>query len=244
MAEYKIEKKKIIFNADFKPSVDFFQKQYDIIKELNADFPGWDLSGLNFVIQDKENNCSGSFSSQKVVYEVEEANNKIDFAKERILKGLRIYSNYLPLKVFIRLGIRFYMFVPMQEIKKEELADIIQSKLFITNEAIINIFTEKANDLAYILDYAKDGFLYHLKCGPMPKEHIPTWVAFGEGKNRFKSAKDFKDYLESFPEMSIFIDIDCYKNDVSFKDMESFLNKAFDNCLQTSAKLKKYILGE
>lgn len=243
MAEYKVEKKKIVFNADFKPSVDFFPKQYDLIKKYNEDFANWELSGTAFTVQDKVSHCSATFTHKRIIFELDDANSKVDLAKERISKILRLYSESLPIESFLRLGVRFFMFVPMQEIKKEELADIIQVKIFANNEELNEILSEKLNDLAYIRDYCKDGFLYHLKCGPMPKEHIPTWVDFGENKHRFETTKEFKSYLDSFPDISIFFDIDCYKSDVVFGDADSFLAKAFDNCLQTASKLKKYILG-
>ena len=209
--------------------VDFFPKQYDLIKKYNADFPNWELSGISFTLQDKENHCSASITHKKIIFELEEATSKIDFAKERISKVLQVYNELLPIESYLRIGVRFFMFVQMQEIKKEELADIIQSKLFANNKEINDILSEKLNDLAYIRDYSKDGFLYHFKCGHMPREHIHTWVDFGENKHRFETTKDFRDYLETFPEMSIFIDLDCYKSDVAFSDTESFLSKAFDN---------------
>lgn len=244
MASYKIEKKKILFVADFKPSVDFFQKQHEIIKELQADFPNWEASGLDFTMQDKEIHCSGSFSSKKIVFEFEETSGKTDTAKKRIINGLKVYNSHLPIDSFGRLGIRFFMFIPMQDIKKEELTDVIKSKLFSDNKELSDIFSEKASDLAYILDYSKDEYFYHFKCGPMPKEHIPAWVDFGDLKNRFKNQKDAKEYLESFPEMSIFLDFDCYKKNIPFMEFERFLNKSFEECSHTSKKLKNYILGE
>jgi hypothetical protein len=243
MAEYKIEKKKIIFNADFKPSVDFFPKQYDLIKKYNIDFPHWELSGISFTMQDKTEHCSALVTHKKIIFEWDDATTKVDAAKQRISNVLRSYNELLPIDSFLRIGVRFFMFVPMIEIKKEELADIIQTKLFANSKEISEIFPEKLNDLAYIRDYPQDGFLYHLKCGPMPEEHIPAWVDFGEGKHRWETTKAFKDYLDSFPKISIFFDVDCYKTDVIFGDVGQFLEKAFNNCLQTAANLKKYILG-
>jgi len=243
MAEYKVEKKKIVFNADFKPSVEFFPKQYDLIKKYNEDFLSWELSGTAFTMQDKAGHSSATVTHKKIIFELDDANGKVDLAKERISKILRLYNESLSIESFLRLGVRFFMFVPMQEIKKEELSDIIQAKLFANNKELNEILSEKLNDLAYIRDYSRDSFLYHLKCGPMPREHIPTWVDFGENKHRFETTKAFKEYLDSFPEMSIFFDIDCYKSDVAFGDTDLFLAKAFDNCLQTVSQLKKYILG-
>ena len=243
MAEYNVEKKKIIFNADFKPSVDFFPKQYELIKKYNEDFANWELSGTAFTMQDKVKHCSSTVTHKKIIFELDDANSNIDLAKERISKILRLYNESLSVDSFIRLGVRFFMFVPMKEIKKEELADIIQAKMFANNKDLNEILSEKLNDLAYIRDYSRDDFLYHLKSGPMPREHIPAWVDFGENKHRFETTKEFKDYLDSFPDISIFFDIDCYKNDVPFKDLDQFIAKAFDNCIQTASKLKKYILG-
>ncbi len=89
MPEYKIKKEKIVFNADFKPSVDFFTKQTEVIKALNVDYPDWELSGLNFTVQDKENHCSGSFSHAKIIYEIDDASDRVDFFKERIFENSR-----------------------------------------------------------------------------------------------------------------------------------------------------------
>lgn len=243
MPEYKIHKEKIVFNADFEPSLDFFSKQIELMKALKVDFPNWELSSLNFTMQDKDNNCTGTFTHNKIIYEIDNANSKVDLTKKKIINGLKFLNDALTVKSFKRLGIRFFMFIPMVEMKKEELSEIVQSKLFLNNEETIDIFAKESTDLVYIIDYSKDNFLYHVKCGPMPKEHIPNWVDFSGGKQRFKTTNDFKEYLESLPEMSFFIDIDCYNHDVDFSDTEMFVNKAVSNCLETSAKLKKYVLG-
>ena len=84
MAEYKVEKKKIVFNADFKPSVDFFPKQYDLIKKYNEDFANWELSGTAFTVQDKVSHCSATVTHKRIIFELDDANSKVDLAKERI----------------------------------------------------------------------------------------------------------------------------------------------------------------
>jgi len=244
MTKYKIDKKKIVFNANIKPSIDFFSKQYELLKKFKEDFPNWEVTGFNFTSQDRENHCSAMVTHKNIIFEIDDANNKIEFSKKIIKKILVEYNKLLHIELFLRLGFRFFIFIPMLEIEKEELADIIQSKLFINNSELSTILSEKLTDLAYIRDYNKDGFLYHFKCGPMPKEQIPAWVDFGQNKYRFNTPKDFKEYLDSFPEMSIFIDIDCYKQNIPFTDMEPFLVKAIDNCIKTSTSIKKYILGE
>lgn len=243
MTNYKVEKKKILFNADLNPSIDFFSKQYDLLKKYKKDFPNWEVNGLIFIVQDKENHCSSTISHNKIIFEIEDANTKIDFAKTRINNILKEYNEMFPIENISRAGIRFFMFVPMEEIKKEELADIIKSKLFVNNKEVHDILSEKLDDLAYIRDYTKDDFLYHFKCGPMPSEQIPAWVDFGQNKHKFKTPSDFKNYLDSFPKISIFIDIDCYKHNITFSDFNTFLSKSFENSLKTATKIKDYILG-
>lgn len=244
MTEYKVEKRKIIFNANIKPSINFFSKQYELLKKYKTDFPNWEVTSLNFTVKDRENHCSALITHKNIIFEIDDANTKVEFSSKRINKILIEYNELFPIEVFSRLGLRFFIFVPMLEIEKEELADIIQSKLFVNNNELSTILSEKLTDLAYIRDYTKDGFLFHFKCGPMPREQIPAWVDFGQNKYRFNTPKDFKQYLDSFPEMSIFIDIDCYRQDIPFTDMGSFLTKAFYNCIKTATSIKKYILGE
>jgi len=244
MTEYKIEKKKILFGANIKPSIDFFSKQYELLKMYKMDFPNWEVSILNFTAQDRENHCSATVTHKNIIFEIDDANTKVEFSRKIINNILSGYNEFFPIESFIRVGLRFYIFIPMLEIEKEELADIIQSKLFISSNELTTILSEKVTDLAYIRDYKKDDFLYHFKCGPMPKEQIPAWVDFGQNKHRFNTPKDFKEYLDSFPDISIFIDIDCYKQDIPFTDIGSFLTKAMDNCIKTATSTKKYILGE
>lgn len=244
MAEFELNRKRIIFNAVFQSSLEFFPKQYEIMKDLKPDFPHWEISALDFKMGNDVDNYSTSVSHNKIVYEFDKVSEKIPQAKELIIKGLNAYNKHLPIEKFIRLGIRFFMFVDMKDIKKEELAEIITSKLFLINDKTVDIFAEKFNDLAYIIDYSKDEFSYHFKCGPMPKNQIPAWIELGEYKHRFKKPKEFKDYLDSFPEMSIFLDLDCYQQDILFTAIPSFMNRAIDSCLQISSKIKKYILNE
>ena len=244
MVEYKIDKRKIVFNADFKPSIDFFSKQYNILKAYKSDFPNWEVTGLEFVVKDIENNCSANISSKKIIFEIEDANSKVDLAKKRIDNLISNYNNILPIEKILRAGIRFFIFVPMVEIKKEELADIIKSKLFLNNEEINDIFSKKIEDLSYIHDYSKEGFFYHFKCGPMPNKQIRAWVPLNQIQYRFKSEKDFMNYFESFPEISIFLDIDCYKKDIDIKEFKDFLTKAVSNCIKTATEIKKYLLGD
>lgn len=244
MPDFELNRKRIIFNANFQPSLEFFPKQYEIMKDLKPDFPHWELSALDFKMGNDIDNYSISVSHNKIVYEFDKVSEKIPQAKELIIKGVNAYNKHLPIEKFIRLGIRFFMFVDMKDIKKEELAEIISSKLFLANEKTADIFAEKFNDLAYIIDYSKDEFSYHFKCGPMPKNQIPSWIDLGEYKQRFKKPQEFKDYLDSFPTMSIFLDLDCYQQDILFTAAHSFMNRAVDSCMQISSKIKKYLLTE
>ena len=77
----------------------------------------------------------------------------------------------------------------------------------------------------------------------MLKQQIPTWVEFGDMQKRFESQDSFRDYFESFPEISIFFDLDCYQNNVSFDAKDEFIKKAFQNMENTAKQLKTYILG-
>lgn len=244
MSKYKIDNKKIMFNASIKSSIDFFPKQYELLKELNKVFPNWEVSGVGFTSRDTENHCSTTINHKIIIYEIENPEIGTDFSKDRITNILFAYNKFFPIKDFLRIGLRFFIFIPMIEIEKEELADIIQSKLFLNNDNISSILSDKLIDLTYIRDYKKDEFYYHFKCGPMPEEQISSWVIFGENRHRFKTPDDFKKYLDTFPKMSLFIDVDCYKKDISFTQMDSFLSKAFNNCTRIATDIKKYILGE
>lgn len=244
MSKYKIENKKILFNALIKPSIDFFSKQYELLKELNKAFPNWEVRGVGFTSRDVKNHCSSTINHKLIIYEIENSETGIDFSKDRINNILLAYNKFFPIKDFLRIGLRFFIFVPMIEIEKEELADIIQSKLFLNNENISNILSDELIDLTYLRDFKKDEFYYHFKCGPMPEEQISSWVIFGDNRHRFKTQDDFKKYLATFPKMSLFIDIDCYKRDIPFTQIDLFLSKAFNNCTQIATDMKKYILGE
>jgi hypothetical protein len=132
----------------------------------------------------------------------------------------------------------------MEDITKEELSDILKSKLYIQNDELGKIFPGKVTDLAYIVDYEDEDkeLLYHFKCGPMPQEQVSGLVDFGNMQYRFKTKKEAREYLESFPQMSIFIDLDCYQKEVEFEKLPDFLKNASENCIQTAGKLKNYIL--
>jgi hypothetical protein len=98
MAKYKIEKKRFIFNADFTSVVDFFQNQYEIIKDLQTEFLDWEVSGVEFNLQDKDNNISATFTTKKIIFECDEANKKIELRAGRdfLDTQIRFISDKLP----------------------------------------------------------------------------------------------------------------------------------------------------
>jgi hypothetical protein len=241
MSDYKIITKRVVFNADFKHKRDFFEKKLSLMKEFEPDFPGYQVSGVDFFALDRENHFSQHFTHKKLIFEYDEANSKKNLIKEKISNALNIYNKYLSVEKFIRLGVRSFNFIELKDIKVEELADVLYSKLYQTNESLLQIFPEKISDLAYVLDYKKDGFLYHLKCGPMPKDQVGGWIDFGDVKKRFSSEEEFKEYFNSFPGIGVFLDVDCYKEDVLFDSKDEYLTGAFENIQNTCVTLRKYL---
>ena len=77
----------------------------------------------------------------------------------------------------------------------------------------------------------------------MPKKQIINFVHFGDPNKRFNSQEDFVKYMAEFPEMSLFIELECSQKVVSFSEKNTFINEAMGSCSEIASKLNKYLLG-
>lgn len=243
MAKYKLEKKRIIFNAHYKHSVDFFQKQYDIMKELMGDMPHYHITSLDCTVENKEKHISQKFTHKRSIFEYDEVNDKVEDAKQSIKAGLEAYNKFVPIETFSSLLLRTFIFIPMKEIEVEELADIYWKKFFVKNSDVEDIVGENIDDLSYNVNFSKDGFFYRVASGPMPKKQIVQVVDFGDLNMRFDNDDEAREYTGNYPDISVFIDMTCGKKDVPFGEKDNFLKGAFESTNQIAAKLNTYLLG-
>jgi hypothetical protein len=243
MADYKIDKKRIVFNAEYNYSIDFFQKQYAIMKELSSDSPNYHISGVEFTVENKELHFSKNFNHRMCAFEFDDINSKMPEVKEAIINGLDVYNKHIAVESFISMALRMIMFVPLKEMKTKELADIIYSKLYIRNAETLGFTSENIDDLSYIINFSRGEYLYFLRSGPMPKKQIINFVHFGDPNKRFNSQEDFVKYMAEFPEMSLFIELECSQKAVPFAEKNTFINEAMGSCSEVASKLNKYLLG-
>lgn len=231
--------KKIAVEARIKPNLRFLKEKHNIATDLNEVYPSWKISNSESRLINKEEHNSIQLTSRNVRFSFNFPKD-LDAAKERIASDLSKYMNSLSATEFERIGVRF-LFLKEVSLSFDELRDIMQFRLFKKMGDLSSILTPEFTDLAYVVDFIKDGFKYHFKSGPVRKKQTLELIPFEV--DDFEE-KVFSEKMEKIPEVNLFSDIDCYKDSLDKEDLEKFIDESFGNCMRMFKDYSSFVMEE
>jgi hypothetical protein len=222
----KLPLKKLVVELRFKADLAFYGKMDSIGIELAKEYPDWQRSPLTLDVRGIKKHRRLFLSVNRAVFEMDDPDADIDLGyTEKLLKQV---VPKLDVKALDRIGVRQWFAADLGK-PFALMVDEISQRFLSRNPDLTNILNDKTKDVAYAVDYeSADGWLYHLRMGPMMKAQWFQSVV--HELNNFEQDKDakgtFENFQNSFPEQFLFIDLDCYKEEQPADKLDKFLNSA------------------
>lgn len=190
---------KIIGQILFRPSLDSFSSAPNVAKTLEKKFKEWKIEGDAITLFSPEEKKLIQIHSNKITYLNEEDEN----FEELLSYSEEIYQKMTQHSVneIRRIGIRNTIILE-SPFNFSDLVELLSKKLLPGNKEFAEISGNNIKDVAFTVDSERNGFLNHIKIGPVNRKEIPRY---------FNSI--FEDVPKAENDGNIFIDIDVFTKD-------------------------------
>jgi hypothetical protein len=215
--------KKLVVEWRFKPELGFYTRMDPVALGLSKDYPDWERSPLTVEVRDKKRHRRLHLSVKRAFFDADGPNplTEIDQAGKLASKVCR----ELEITSLTRCGIRQWFAADLDK-PFALMVDEVAQRFLNRGPDLTAVLADKVHDVAYTVDYeTSEGWRYNLRLGPMLKSQWFQTILYEPGN--FEAGDDavetFEKYQDGFPDQFLFIDVDCYRDDVAADKMEALL---------------------
>ena len=212
--------KKLVLEWRYKPELAFYGRMDQVAIQLCNDYPDWERSPLTVDLRDKKRHRRVHLSGRRGFLEADGPNplTDIDQAGKLASKVCR----ELQIAVLTRLGIRQWFAADLDK-PFALMVDEVAQRFLNRGPDLSAILADKIHDVAYTVDYeTSEGWRYNLRLGPMLKSQWFQTILYEAGN--FETGDDevetFEKYQAGFSDHFLFIDVDCYRDDVNVDKLD------------------------
>lgn len=219
--------KKLVIELRYKARLDFYGKMDSVGLKLSNEYKDWERSALTLDIRQKEKHRRIFMATKRTFFESDSQNDRevIEHATRR----LESVGKMLELESIERFGVRQFFVVDLKK-SFASTADIFAEKFLVSRGSLDPILGKDVIvDSGITLECKTDDAVsYMVRTGPMEKEQWFRIIQYERGifASSTESGETFEQYQDSFPESFCFLDIDCFTEDTSFGELESFMTKS------------------
>jgi len=210
--------RKLVIELRYKPDLGFYKRMDSVGRALGSDFPDWERSPLTVEVRNKKKHRRVFLSHHRGFYEadLDAADPALEFQfAEKTLQDVR---DGLGITDLNRIGVRQWFAANLDK-SFARMVDEIAARFLREDEELSSILTDRKHDVAYVVDFeTSDGWKYHLRLGPMTKEQWLQVVNYEVSifeRPEDESAATLEKYRNSLPENLLYVDIDCFQEDVA-----------------------------
>jgi hypothetical protein len=129
----------------------------------------------------------------------------------------------------------------------EELVCILNIKLFSQDNELKKTLPSNIDDIQYAIDASEGLLKFHITVGPLKREEIPRYISFTK-KHHLRpqsSALDYDEISKGYPDISVFVDIDIYKEskEIPSGEASDFVNDARNRVENMTENLRIYLFN-
>jgi hypothetical protein len=222
----------------YEPSLRVYGVMDKIGLDLADSYPDWERSPLTLEIRNKKLHRRCFLSHQRCFFEA------LGFATEateieRATSFFDMVHHELRFTKVLRLGIRRWLAVTSGE-PFAQMVKAAATKFHPQDDSLRTLLRGRIEDVGYSVDVlTNNGWKYHLRSGPMERKQWFEMIPHEIGN--FESEEAFKKYRESFPERMYFIDMDCYKEDTTYSDLQPLSSSMHQVSSEILADLIHYL---
>lgn len=242
-----VSPRKLVIELRYKPELRFYGSMDGAASGLSDHYADWERSPLTVEIRNKKRHRRIFIASRRCFFESDlRASDNLRSEFEHANTDLASVSSKIEVKEFTRIGTRQWFAIGVER-PFEFLVDTVAKRFLSQDEQLSAILSDDVQDVAYGVDYkTSDGWKYHLRLGPMTKEQWFENVAYERGIYEAPDADDketFSNYKDSFPLNFLYVDLDCYAEDVTAKDLSATLTSFRRRSEDVVGKLVNYCKG-
>lgn len=140
-----------------------------------------------------------------------------DLEASRIVQLLESVPSDLQIKRFTRLGFRRRYLVPTG-MTFSEMVSVFELKFVSPKHMEVQGIPQKLEDLMYRADMRDGEDRFHIALGPAQKRELPAALGFNHERHLDPSSPEqLEAILDSYPEVSLFMDVDLYRDEDEYE---------------------------
>jgi hypothetical protein len=221
--------------AEFKfdAELTFFEVRSHIGKPLKKLFKDWQFDAASLKLFDIDRLHSSILECKRI--SITAVNKKSDEFKDLVNDVASAYFKVIPVKSLKRYGFRKIDAIPL-DVNFSEAVKLFQQRIYPQDKNFLEIFPKQFSDAGFVGDFLTKDFKYHFASGPTTKEE--SLIRF-KPENPFVIKDDKKLYLNN---TNLFIDIDCYQENILNQDYSKLIEKSIVSVEELSNKFFGYIM--
>lgn len=230
--------RKTLFEARFRAKLEFFDLRSKLSISFSKDLPEWQYDGLRISMFDPKDHSQLTMDSKRLVFEFDR-NGRAGDAKAMILKMGKKTVETLGIDKFDRLGLRFFYAYP-SPMKYPELNEVFILKTISREKAFKDLFHGEVNDSAMALVLKRDNLNFRIQTGPTLSGETIQRIPF---EGRIFTRENREELGKSLADANLFIDLDCWCEDVKSSDLSSIIEKSFRNSINMIEGFSNFVAG-
>lgn len=232
-----LEPRKIVVEWRYKPTLAFYPKMDGLGTKYAESFPDWQRTALNLEIRDKKRHRRVFWAHRRSFFEAETPENLAE-AFDTARRFIDEFCGAVGHRELTRLGVRQWFAISRDE-SFAALLDRFSRKFLNPNDKLVSKADGVLTDTLYAVDFDwKEGWKALFRAGPMTRKQWFESVPYETGIFQDSPAWEreppkgtFEDYRWSFPDPLLYLDLDCYQENLGAVDVASRIA----DCRQRSA---------
>jgi len=238
--------RKVIVEWRFKPDLAFYGAMDTFASDLQERYPHWERSPLTLQVWDARRHRRVHFGHNRWFFESDDFE---DIASElsEAQRHIRTLATRLGTTSLVRLGIRQFYAIDVG-LSFSALTDRLAERFGCTAMDLPASLQDPLRDIGLVLDFdSREGWKYNFRAGPMLKPQFFQVVSF-EPKlyedDTEDSARSFQSFQASIPEQFLFIDVDCFAQEIEHDLVEELVSFSRDKVARIAADAKRACIEE
>lgn len=238
---------KTIFEVRYKAKLKFYNLLMPTVEKFDT-YPHWETNLLAITLRNYDDHCSLHVKHNRFGYEQDSGDEELD--KNKIEEAISRLPPAFGINNFSRVGYRRLYLIPL-EMKFNSLVTIIYTKLYSQDSKLQQILPKEIKDLMYRIDSLDTFGKYHFTMGAVKKAEIPKYINYNKESHLDPKTRE-QDYVkiyEHYPEISLFIDVDTYRDvesadeAISLAEVNDFIEKSRRRIPEIVVQMSEYLFA-
>ncbi len=231
--------KNVVIEWRYKPNLAVYTRMDQVGIDFADKYPDWRRSPLSLELRNKKAKRRFFISYQRCFYEVVgPADNDVAAELERANKLFDRIRHDLAVSELERVGIRQWAAFERGE-PFNEMVRRANRKFQPQDPRFTELLQGQVIDVGYVADVrTEQGWKYSLRVGPMEKAQWFKTVPHEE--EMFSGQEEFAEYQGGFPDRFLYIDFDCFQEDVAVSDLPALVSAICGVSRDTMSDLHRY----